>query len=101
LGPVQEPQPALPEARVDLVFDQQAGRVAGKAGCNRYFGGYTREGTTLTIGQAGATRMACAEAVMRQEAAYLAALGTVSGYTIDGDLLELSYDGGVLRFRAG
>jgi heat shock protein HslJ len=36
-------------------------KVAGKGGCNRYFGGITEQGDgVLTLGAMGSTRMMCA-----------------------------------------
>jgi heat shock protein HslJ len=74
------------------------GRISGHAGCNRYFAPYTLAGDALTIGSAGATRMACAEpaGLMQQEALFLAALATVATWRIDGDRLELRTAQGAL-----
>lgn len=78
------------DTRISASFGND-GRVTGHAGCNRYFAPYTLAGERLTIGSAGATRMACAEpaGLMQQEALFLAALATVSTWRIDGDRLEL------------
>lgn len=67
------------------------GRVAGSAGCNRYHAGYELEGDALAIGPAAATRKMCGapEGVMEQEAAFLAALGTVARADIRGERLQL------------
>jgi heat shock protein HslJ len=75
-----------------------AERAAGHAGCNRYFAPYTLAGEALTIGGAGATRMACAEpaGLMQQEALFRAALASVANYRIDGDKLELRTAQGAL-----
>jgi len=83
------------------------GRVNGHAGCNRYFAPYTLAGEALTIGSAGATRMACAEpaGLMQQETLFLAALASVAAWRIDGDKLELRTVQGALavslRRKAG
>src|SRR5688572_11404862 len=42
-----------------LQFDADTARIAGFAGCNRYFGSYTLEGRALRFGAVGMTRMAC------------------------------------------
>lgn len=66
------------------------GRVAGSAGCNRYTGSYTAEGSTVTFGPAAATRMMCTDAgVMEQEQNFLTALATVRTMQMDGDRLTL------------
>ncbi len=76
----------LPDSEANLTFAD--GQVSGTAGCNRFFGGYETDGGSLTIGQMGSTMMACPDDLMAQEAAVLAALGTVETYTIsDGQLL--------------
>lgn len=75
------------------------GRVAGSSGCNRFFGGYTVEGASLTIGQVGSTMMACEPELMQQEQALFAALGQAAGYTIAGDTLTITTaDGGAVVF---
>lgn len=40
------------------------GRLAGRAGCNRYSGSWARQGHDLRFGRIAATRMACAGAAM-------------------------------------
>ncbi|WP_342675795.1 META domain-containing protein [Methanofollis sp. UBA420] len=76
-------------SEVTAVFDE-AGKVAGSAGCNRYFASYTVNGTEMTIGQAGSTLMACTdEDVMKQESTYLRLLGTVASFSIEGEELTL------------
>lgn len=53
----------------------EAGRLAGQAPCNRWFAGFTQTGTSLEIGAAGATRMAClAPDRAEAETAFFAAL---------------------------
>jgi len=67
------------------------GDMAGNAGCNVYTAAYQVDGTNISIGQSTATTMACAqpEGILEQEAAYLAALQTVTQYQIEGDQLVL------------
>lgn len=57
-----------------LTFDG-AERVAGNAGCNRYFGPVTIAGERIRFGNLGATRMMCPPAVMNQEQRLFDALG--------------------------
>jgi len=45
--------------------------VAGHAGCNRFFGRYTLDGTAIKIGPLASTRMACPAEVMEAEQAWL------------------------------
>ena len=67
---------------------------------NRYFAGYEAEGEALTIGPAGSTMMMGPEDLMQQEMAFLSALGTAYAFHVDGDTLEIVFDGGSLRFTA-
>ena len=67
-----EPVPAEPE--VTLVFSD--GRIGGRSGCNRYFAGVIDGDLPggLSVGQLGATKMACPDEVMRLEERYLRTL---------------------------
>ena len=58
----------------DLTAVFRLAKVGGSAGCNTYDGPYTTNGTIAAIGPLATTRMACAEDVMAQETAFLAAL---------------------------
>ena len=68
------------------------GRVAGSAGCNRYFGTAVPEGDRLRVsGFFGSTRMFCGQdGVMAQESAFLEALSKVDAYSIGGTELSLT-----------
>lgn len=85
-------------AEITAQFDGT--RVAGKAGCNRYFGGYSLNGSALMFKGMGSTRMACAEAIMQAEQAFLKALAAATSYTVNGNTLTIAYDGGTLVFQA-
>lgn len=79
------------------------GKVAGSGGCNRYFAQAKIKGDRIEIGKAGATMMACAEALMDQEGKFLAALEKATTFRIDGDgkLFLLDADGtDILRFAS-
>jgi heat shock protein HslJ len=90
-------------SEITAVFGDD-GKVAGSAGCNRYFASYNLSGSSLTFGPAGSTKMSCAEpeGVMEQESTYLGLLETARSYTIEGDRLSLQDENGtaVLEFRA-
>lgn len=78
------------------------GRVTGTSGCNRYGGTYAVQGGRLSIETGPMTLKACPPPADEVERAYLAALGRVSGWRVDGDALVLLADGApLLRFRAG
>lgn len=89
----------LPDVQVTLEFPD-TGRIIGRASCNRYFGDARIDGTTISLGALGATRMACADAVNQQETEYLRLLQAAERYDFDGATLRL-YSKGIaapLRF---
>lgn len=75
---------------VEVTFDTKEQRVHGTSGCNRFFGTYTLQGSSLTLGQMGSTRMACPEG-MDKEQQILTALGATGRFRIADSTLEL-YD---------
>jgi heat shock protein HslJ len=85
--------------RATLRFESDTARVAGFAGCNRYFGTYTVDGTALRFGAIGMTRMACAEG-MGLEQQLGAALEATRSYTLNASQLTLlGSNGPVARFE--
>jgi heat shock protein HslJ len=84
---------------VTLEFDD-AGGVGGSAGCNRFRASYTIDGTSISIGEAAATRKMCPESVMTQETAYLQALENSSQLRVEGERLELRDESGALQVSA-
>jgi heat shock protein HslJ len=72
------------------------GKLTGNGGCNTYNGTYTLDGDKITIGPLATTRMACEQAVMDQETAYLNALAKASTYTLGKGTLELRDADGAL-----
>jgi heat shock protein HslJ len=82
-------QPVLSGTTITAEFSADE-RVAGSAGCNRYFGSAKATAGTIAMGPFGATLMACSpDGVMTQEARYLAALQAAKSYAISGDELRL------------
>ena len=71
---------------LSATFDGE--QVAGSAGCNNYFGGYTTDGDAISFGPLASTQMFC-EGAMDQETAFLTAMQTADSYAISGDTLEL------------
>lgn len=77
-----------------------ADRLSGLAGCNRFSGGYTQSGETLTIGPVAATRMFCPDPGMDHERRALQLLsGPVRTSYDDGDTLILTGNGGTMRLQ--
>lgn len=90
-------------AEISLEFLEQ-GTIGGSDGCHRYMSGYRLEDDRLTIGPIATTRIACRgpEAVAAQANVYAAALGTVTGYRVEGRQLTLINADGktAARFQA-
>ncbi len=85
------------EAVVSVLLDTELtvsfsadGQISGQA-CNNFFGGYTVDGSAISIGPLGATRMFCEqpEGAMDQENQLLAALESAATFSIRGDMLEM------------
>ena len=69
----------------------EAGVASGFGGCNQFNGSYEIDGTSLRFGEEMSMTLAlCDDAAQQVEDAYLAALGEVDGWSIDGSELELS-----------
>jgi len=73
------------------------GKLSGSGGCNRFFGSYVATDRTIETGPLGATKMACAEDVMKAETRFLAALESAREYRIEGDTLRIGNNGLTLR----
>jgi putative lipoprotein len=80
--------------RVQATLDfTEPGRVVGNASCNRYFGTVEITGATIRIGSLGATKMACADAINKQEMQYLKALENAERFTLEGTILQVFMKG--------
>ncbi|MEZ6972839.1 MULTISPECIES: META domain-containing protein [Aeromonas] len=82
----------LQGASGDTFTLQVAGdKVAGKGGCNRYFGSITQQGDgVLALGPMGSTRMMCMGELAGKEMLYLQTLEKVASFQISGQQLVLS-----------
>ena len=77
------------------------GRLAGNATCNRVIGSYEATVGTLVLTPSGMTKMACPQALMRQEQKLMALLPTVQSYRIDdtGSLVLVTASGATITAR--
>jgi heat shock protein HslJ len=75
------------ETRITFSFDQ--GTVSGNAGCNTFRAPYSADGNRVKIGPAVTTRKACAGERMVQERAFLAALESVTTWSLEGGILDM------------
>ncbi len=89
---------ALPNVPVTIDFTQQG--VSGNSGCNQFSGNFVYNNNTLTFSPLVSTQKACDQAIMDQEAAYLKALRTATGYQIANGQLQIAYPEGVLVFKS-
>ena len=87
-------------AAISLSFDE-AGRVSGHAGVNRFNAQAQRQGNTLTISAPLTTRMAGSPEAMARESEFLTRLTRVASWRISGDRLLMFDQAGaeVLAFR--
>lgn len=88
----------IDSSRITINFLAE-GRVAGRASCNNFMGGYELTGEGLSFGPAATTMMACAPALMDQERRFLEVLEAVNGFRISpvGALVLETADGRTLR----
>lgn len=86
------------ESAPHLVLDEVSSRLSGSGGCNRLAGSYEVGDEGLRFGPIASTRMACSEAAMERESAFLAVLAGVTGHRLDGSALVL-LDGDGARAR--
>ena len=95
----------IDNAPMDIAFEGGApgapGRVAGRAACNRFTGGWTQAGNAVTPGPLATTRMACPPALMQLEAKTLATLAAVRTVSQErtGAVRLLAPDGRALTLR--
>jgi heat shock protein HslJ len=71
------------------------GKVSGSGGCNRISGSYTAKGGDIIFGVLAATRMACPEKQMAQEAKLMSLLNgkVTTRYNVNGDLILTNESG--------
>lgn len=88
------------QIRPVIVLDLEEARVTGSGGVNRLTGPFAMTGGELRFGRLATTRMAGPEEAMRREAQFLAALGRVTSYELDGRTLTLlSEDSPAMRLQ--
>jgi heat shock protein HslJ len=79
-----------PEGIIPTVVFSDDGTLAGKSGCNSFFGQYQENGQELSIKEIGSTLMLCLDdEAMKLEQEYLTLLTNVAAYAIDASSLTL------------
>ena len=81
-------QGAIAGSQPTLVF-APAGKVSGTGSCNQFNGAVTIDGKSITFSPLATTRMACADALNAQEAAYFKALQQAQWFTVAGNTLTI------------
>ena len=91
-------QTPLADHPISFEFDTE-GNIAGDASCNRFGGACKIEGDKIEVGPLRSTRRACEPDIMQQEHKFLALLGAVSGWSMDGDEIVLTAPDGEIRAK--
>lgn len=89
-------QSPLTEHPITFEFDNE-GNIAGDTSCNRFGGDCQIEGDKIKVGPLRSTRRACEPDVMQQERQFLALLGTITAWSIEGEELVLTGSEGPIR----
>lgn len=90
----------IDRSMITILFPEN-GKVGGSSGCNPCFGAVSIEGESISFSKMGSGRKACAEALMRQEARFFAAMNDAVTFDIQDDsILILTDAAGQIRIRA-
>ncbi len=85
------PAADLPRSTLSIA---EGGSLSGTAGCNSFRGRYTIDDTEIRVRRVLAGLGTCADHVMEQEVAFLAALEAGGSWSVDGDTLTIRDAGG-------
>lgn len=81
-----DPVPA--DSGMQVVFGVD-GSIMGHGGCNGFFGSLEKIGSGIAVGPLGGTRMACAQAIMDRENAFMQALQSTRQFELGEKRLQL------------
>jgi len=91
--------PMAGDKQPHMLLDPEEKQATGFGGCNHFFGRYELDGSSLTFGPMGATRMACPDLETGLETSVFEALESTRKWKIaDGALLLLDGDDVLARF---
>ena len=65
------------------------GSIQGHGGCNKFFGSLEQTDSGIGVGPLGGTRMACPEAIMDRETAFMDAVSKISNFQSGKDRMSL------------
>lgn len=80
---------SMPEDSGMFVQFDVDGSIKGNGGCNSFSGSLEQSDSGVAVGPLRATRMACPEAVMNRESAFMTALQDAKKFETGGDRLQL------------
>ena len=69
---------------MELTFDASGNSVNGSSGCNKIFGNFSQNGSSMSIEALGSTKMFC-EGRMELEKQFMQGLGAVNGVAVSDD----------------
>lgn len=72
------------------------GSISGHAGCNGFFGSLQQTDAGIEVGPLGATRMACPDAIMKLETAFLQAVQETKSFATDKAGMKLLDENGTI-----
>ncbi|RZS76529.1 META domain-containing protein [Pseudobacter ginsenosidimutans] len=78
----------LPKTPKEVTLQLDTGRVYGSGGCNRYFGSYSLNGSSLKFNGVASTKMFC-QGAMEVEDGLMQSINNTDGYFIQGKWLSL------------
>jgi len=91
--------PMADDKQPHILLNPTQKQATGFAGCNHFFGRYELDGSSLTFGPMGATRMACPDLETGLETSVFDALeNTRKWKRVNGELVLLSGDAVLARF---
>lgn len=94
---VDSAEPAIPSAMITAAFID--GEIMGTAGCNAYKGAFVTEKRSFTIWEIIKGTDPCpGEGVLAQERRYIQALHSADSFSLEDNILAISFDDGTLRF---
>ena len=79
---------AVPDDAGLIVQFEVDGSIKGHGGCNSFFGSLEKTEAGVKVGPLGSTRMACPEAIMNRETAFLNALQQTTIFEVSGNRLS-------------
>lgn len=82
---------------ITLSFDEAQKKVSGFAGCNRFFGGYELNQSSIKFSAIGATKMYCQDKSSIEDN-YVTALSNVQSFKAENSKLVLTGENAILEF---